>query len=87
MAPFSVPYFQDYMEAQMAGSYEAAIVPSQADNRYMAAPPKSEGGGARYSSYSGSSFNTHMDPDNVAIDKSPIYSGYVHINVCCSPKT
>ncbi|XP_053392979.1 titin homolog isoform X42 [Mercenaria mercenaria] len=64
---------QDYMEATMAGSYEAPIMPQQADNRYMAAPGKSEG--TRFSSYSGSSFNTHFDPDNIALDKSPVYSG------------
>lgn len=66
---------QDYMEATMAGSYEAPIMASTADNRYMSAPGKSEG--TRYSSYSGSSFNTHFDPDNVTLDKSPVYSGYV----------
>lgn len=58
----------------MAGSYEAPIMPSTADNRYMAAPGKTEG--TRYSSYSGSSFNTSFVPDNVALDKSPVYSGY-----------
>lgn len=61
------------MEAHMVGSYEAPITATQADNRYMAAPGKSDG--TRFSSYSGSSFNTHFDPDNVAIDKSPVYSG------------
>lgn len=61
------------MEAQMVGSYEAPIMPSTADNRYMAAPGKSDG--TRFSSYSGSSFNTHFDPDNIALDKSPVYSG------------
>ena len=66
--------FQDYMEAQMVGSFEAPIIAAQVDNRYMAAPPmKSEGG--RYSSYSGSTFNQHLDPDNVTLDKSPVYSG------------
>ncbi|XP_060605993.1 ankyrin-2-like isoform X12 [Ruditapes philippinarum] len=64
---------QDYMEATMAGSFEAPIMPQKADNRYMAAPGKSEG--TRFSSYSGSSFNTHFDPDNIALDKSPVYSG------------
>jgi hypothetical protein len=64
------------MEAQMVGSYEATIMPTKTD-RFMAAPGKSEG--TRYSSYSGSSFNTHFDPDNIALDKSPVYSGYVFI--------
>ena len=64
---------QDYMEAQMVGSYEAPIMSSYSE-RTMAAP-QSKGEGARFSSYSGSSFNTHFDPDNVAIDKTPVYSG------------
>ncbi|XP_052770358.1 ankyrin-2-like isoform X10 [Mya arenaria] len=64
---------QDYMEAQMVGSYEAPILAAHVSDRYMSAPGKSEG--ARYSSYSGSSFNTHFDPDNVAIDKTPTYTG------------
>ncbi|XP_052265579.1 ankyrin-2-like isoform X3 [Dreissena polymorpha] len=67
------PQQQDYMEATMTVSYEAPILASHGDHRYAAAPGKSEP--ARFSSYSGSSFNTPMDPDNVAIDKTPVYSG------------
>ena len=65
--------FQDYMEERMVGSFEAPITAVHADNRYMSAPSKSER--TQFSSYSGSSFNTHFDPDNVAIDKSPVYQG------------
>ena len=61
------------MEAQMVGSFEAPIIAAHTDNRYMSAPPAKEGG--RYSSYSGSAFNQHFDPDNVTLDKSPVYSG------------
>ncbi|KAK3593652.1 hypothetical protein CHS0354_025541 [Potamilus streckersoni] len=66
---------QDYMESHLVERYEAPILASQPDNRYHGGTAKTEHG--RYSSYSGSSFNTHFDPDNIAIDRSPVYSGFL----------
>ncbi|KAL8614687.1 hypothetical protein ACOMHN_046574 [Nucella lapillus] len=64
---------QDYMEAQhMSQSFTQS---------YSAVPPRFDGrlptGGdnQRFSSYSGSSFSTTFDPDNVPVDRSPVYSG------------
>lgn len=50
---------------------------SQPDNRLSPAAPKKD---MKCSSYSGSSFNTAFDPDNVAIERTPTYSGYVPLN-------
>ncbi|KAL3877007.1 hypothetical protein ACJMK2_034767 [Sinanodonta woodiana] len=69
------PTDKDYMESHLVERYEAPILASQPDNRYHGGTAKTEHG--RYSSYSGSSFNTHFDPDNVAIDRSPVYSGFL----------
>ena len=33
----------------------------------------------RVGSYSGSSFSASFDPDNVAIDQTPAYSGWVNL--------
>ncbi|XP_076460003.1 uncharacterized protein LOC143293050 isoform X8 [Babylonia areolata] len=64
---------QDYMEAQqMSQSFTQS---------YSAAPPRfdgrapASGDNQRFSSYSGSSFSTTFDPDNVPVDRSPVYSG------------
>jgi hypothetical protein len=45
---------------------------TQPDSHLSPAAPKKE---TRCSSYSGSSFNTTFDPDNVAIERTPTYSG------------
>ncbi|XP_056019553.1 ankyrin-2-like isoform X16 [Ostrea edulis] len=69
----SVPQ-QDYCEAQIMTSSYAAYT--------HAAPPESHLGPGistadkpRVGSYSGSSFSASFDPDNVAIDQTPAYSG------------
>uniref|UniRef100_A0A0L8HC30 Titin n=1 Tax=Octopus bimaculoides TaxID=37653 RepID=A0A0L8HC30_OCTBM len=58
---------QDYLEHQIISHTYA----SHPDNRYLNNTMES----SRYSSYSGSSFNTSFDPDNVAVDRTPTYSG------------
>lgn len=63
-------FWQDYMESQQVQRSFAAY----------GAPPMGrqlapEGQGQRYSSYSGSSFSTNFDPDNVPVDRAPVYSG------------
>uniref|UniRef100_A0A0B7BJ50 ZU5 domain-containing protein n=1 Tax=Arion vulgaris TaxID=1028688 RepID=A0A0B7BJ50_9EUPU len=65
---------QDYMDAQITSQSFHAV--------YSAAPPSAGrlpvGTEAnRFSSYSGSSFSTSFDPDNVPVDKSPVYSGFL----------
>ncbi|XP_076460033.1 uncharacterized protein LOC143293050 isoform X37 [Babylonia areolata] len=67
------PKAKDYMEAQqMSQSFTQS---------YSAAPPRfdgrapASGDNQRFSSYSGSSFSTTFDPDNVPVDRSPVYSG------------
>ncbi|XP_078319339.1 uncharacterized protein LOC111122316 isoform X43 [Crassostrea virginica] len=69
----SVPQ-QDYCEAQIMTSSYAAYT--------HAAPPETHLGPGvttadkpRVGSYSGSSFSASFDPDNVAIDQTPAYSG------------
>uniref|UniRef100_A0A0B7BIY6 ZU5 domain-containing protein n=1 Tax=Arion vulgaris TaxID=1028688 RepID=A0A0B7BIY6_9EUPU len=68
-------YFKkDYMDAQITSQSFHAV--------YSAAPPSAGrlpvGTEAnRFSSYSGSSFSTSFDPDNVPVDKSPVYSGFL----------
>ena len=61
---------------------EAQLVSQSFTQNYSAAPPGVDGrapGGAdntqRFSSYSGSSFSTTIDPDNVPVDRSPVYAG------------
>ena len=44
---------------------------SHPENRYL----NNTMDNSRYSSYSGSSFNTSFDPDNVPVDRTPTYSG------------
>ncbi|XP_025112102.1 ankyrin-2-like isoform X45 [Pomacea canaliculata] len=64
---------KDYMEAQMVTnsfSQSYGAPPPRLDGR---APPT--GDPNRFSSYSGSSFSTTFDPDNVPVDRSPVYSG------------
>uniref|UniRef100_A0A0L8HBR9 Titin n=1 Tax=Octopus bimaculoides TaxID=37653 RepID=A0A0L8HBR9_OCTBM len=63
----SIPKQQDYLEHQIISHTYA----SHPDNRYLNNTMES----SRYSSYSGSSFNTSFDPDNVAVDRTPTYSG------------
>ena len=41
----------------------------------MAKPGMDDARGALYGSYSGQSFNSSFDPDNIALDRHPIYSG------------
>ncbi|XP_025112023.1 ankyrin-2-like isoform X44 [Pomacea canaliculata] len=68
-----IPTKQDYMEAQMVTnsfSQSYGAPPPRLDGR---APPT--GDPNRFSSYSGSSFSTTFDPDNVPVDRSPVYSG------------
>ncbi|KAK3742699.1 hypothetical protein RRG08_025644 [Elysia crispata] len=70
---------KDYMDAQITSQSFSAM--------YSAAPPVPSssnrlpvGSGAeanRFSSYSGSSFSTSFDPDNVPVDRSPVYSGFL----------
>ncbi|XP_056019544.1 uncharacterized protein LOC125671322 isoform X7 [Ostrea edulis] len=67
---------RDYCEAQIMTSSYAAYT--------HAAPPESHLGPGistadkpRVGSYSGSSFSASFDPDNVAIDQTPAYSGFL----------
>lgn len=62
------------MEAQHI-TQSFASYSSSAPDRAGTAPPGKTEGGAHFSSYSGSSFNANFDPDNVAIDRTPVYSG------------
>ena len=50
-----------------------------AHDRLMATKPSTsmEESRAMYGSYSGASFSSSFDPDNIALDRHPIYSGYV----------
>lgn len=72
---YSTAPVQEYMDAQ--------ITSQSFHQMFGAAPPSSSRLHAgtdvhRYSSYSGSSFSTSFDPDNVPVDRSPVYSGWVH---------
>lgn len=69
---YSTAPVQEYMDAQ--------ITSQSFHQMFGAAPPSSSRLHAgtdvhRYSSYSGSSFSTSFDPDNVPVDRSPVYSG------------
>lgn len=63
----------DFIEAHMAPPSYAAVQSYPPGGRTLGESKMAED--SRYSSYSGSSFNTSFDPDNVAIDRTPIYSG------------
>uniref|UniRef100_A0A2C9K8X7 Death domain-containing protein n=1 Tax=Biomphalaria glabrata TaxID=6526 RepID=A0A2C9K8X7_BIOGL len=63
---------KDYMDAQITSQSFSAM--------HTAAPPITgrlpvTGEVNRFSSYSGSSFSTSFDPDNVLVDRSPVYAG------------
>uniref|UniRef100_A0A2C9K8X6 Death domain-containing protein n=1 Tax=Biomphalaria glabrata TaxID=6526 RepID=A0A2C9K8X6_BIOGL len=65
-------FIQDYMDAQITSQSFSAM--------HTAAPPITgrlpvTGEVNRFSSYSGSSFSTSFDPDNVLVDRSPVYAG------------
>ncbi|XP_060074822.1 ankyrin-2-like [Ylistrum balloti] len=64
---------EDYMEAQMMSQSYSQYSSAPPDNRLLTGTSKMES--SRFSSYSGSSFNASYDPDNVAIDRTPTYSG------------
>jgi len=66
-------FTQDYMEAQLMTQSYSAYSAAPPDNRLLTGTSKMES--SRFSSYSGSSFNANFDPDNVAIDRTPTYSG------------
>ncbi|XP_076454790.1 uncharacterized protein LOC143289416 isoform X40 [Babylonia areolata] len=74
-SPMDTSFDKDYMEAQ--------IVSQSFTQSYSAAPPRVDGRAPgsgdpqRFSSYSGSSFSTTFDPDNVPVDRSPVYSGFL----------
>ncbi|KAL8597428.1 hypothetical protein ACOMHN_050926 [Nucella lapillus] len=63
------PTPEDYMEAQIVSQSYSAAQP-RVDGRVPGS-----GDPQRFSSYSGSSFSTTFDPDNVPVDRSPVYSG------------
>ena len=63
------------MEAQIVSqSFQQQYAGSRPDNRYLQGGPATSDN-ARFSSYSGSSFSTSFDPDNVPVDRAPVYSG------------
>jgi hypothetical protein len=68
-------WLQDYMENQMV---------SQSFTQSFSAVPGRAGmpENQRFSSYSGSSFSTTFDPDNVPVDRSPVYSGWAFFIIC-----
>ncbi|OWF56525.1 Ankyrin-2 [Mizuhopecten yessoensis] len=66
---------KDYMEAQMMSQSYSQYSSAPPDNRLLTGTSKMES--SRFSSYSGSSFNASFDPDNVAIDRTPTYSGFL----------
>ncbi|XP_050393549.1 titin isoform X4 [Patella vulgata] len=61
---------KDYMEAQITSQTYASQLP---DKRFLTSTQRAEN--ARFSSYSGSSFSTTFDPDNVPVDRAPVYTG------------
>ncbi|XP_052685794.1 ankyrin-2-like isoform X37 [Crassostrea angulata] len=69
----SVPQ-QDYCEAQIMTSSYAAYTHAAPPETHLG-PGVSSADKPRVGSYSGSSFSASFDPDNVAIDQTPAYSG------------
>ncbi|XP_062581021.1 ankyrin-2-like isoform X7 [Saccostrea cucullata] len=69
----SVPQ-QDYCEAQIMTSSYAAYTNAAPPETHLG-PGVSSADKPRVGSYSGSSFSASFDPDNVAIDQIPTYSG------------
>ncbi|XP_061181777.1 ankyrin-2-like [Saccostrea echinata] len=69
----SVPQ-QDYCEAQIMTSSYAAYTSAAPPETHLG-PGVSSADKPRVGSYSGSSFSASFDPDNVAIDQIPTYSG------------
>ncbi|XP_052069482.1 ankyrin-2-like isoform X44 [Mytilus californianus] len=63
---------QDFMEREVMTQSFATYSQSAPDTRLSPGAPKKD---MKCSSYSGSSFNTSFDPDNVAIERTPTYSG------------
>ncbi|KAH9512854.1 hypothetical protein Btru_036762, partial [Bulinus truncatus] len=70
-APESI---QDYMEAQITSQSYSAMRP-EVPPITGRLPVTSDVN--RFSSYSGSSFSTSFDPDNVLVDRSPVYAGFL----------
>uniref|UniRef100_A0A2C9K8Y4 Death domain-containing protein n=1 Tax=Biomphalaria glabrata TaxID=6526 RepID=A0A2C9K8Y4_BIOGL len=71
-SPLDTSFDKDYMDAQITSQSFSAM--------HTAAPPITgrlpvTGEVNRFSSYSGSSFSTSFDPDNVLVDRSPVYAG------------
>ena len=65
---FSPNFQEEKLEATVGGGMlMAGKAPSSMD----------ESRGNIYGSYSGASFASSFDPDNIALDRHPIYSGYV----------
>ncbi len=67
---------EDSITAKMAAPQYSSVKPGQhlgpgdsPDGRPMPMYPGS------YSGYSGASFTSSFDPDNIAVDRHPVYSG------------
>lgn len=70
--------WQDYCEAQIMTSSYAAYTHAAPPETHLG-PGVSSADKPRVGSYSGSSFSASFDPDNVAIDQTPAYSGWVAV--------